>query len=63
MTDKEFKLEIESIKKGIRELETGEQIIERLEKMENKLWWIQGILGSTGIAMTIMVVRLLTLLK
>ncbi len=40
-----------------------EQMTERLGRVESKLWWIQGILGSTGVAMTIMIVRLLTLLK
>ncbi len=40
-----------------------EQINVRMGQVESKLWWIQGILGSTGVAMMIMVVRLLILLK
>ena len=40
-----------------------EQITECLGRVESKLWWIQGILASTGIAMTIMIVRLLMLIK
>lgn len=38
-------------------------VVTRLERVENKLWWIAGILGSTGVAMTVMVVHLLTMLK
>ena len=40
-----------------------EQISGRMGRVENKLWWIQGILGSTGAALIVMIVRLLTLLK
>ncbi len=42
---------------------TVEQLNVRMGGVESKLWWIQGIMGSTGVAMTVMVVRLLTMLK
>ena len=40
-----------------------EQMNARMGRLESKLWWIQGILGSTGVAMILTVVRLLTILK
>ncbi len=42
---------------------TVEQMTLRMGRVESKLWWIQGLLGSTGVALLVMVVRLLTIFK
>lgn len=48
---------------NLKHEKSTEQMNARMGRVESKLWWIQGILGSTGVAMTVMVVRLLTMLK
>lgn len=40
-----------------------ENMAVRMGRVESKLWWIQGLLGSTGVAVVVMIVRLLAMLK
>ncbi|MBI5789305.1 MAG: hypothetical protein HZA78_10665 [Candidatus Schekmanbacteria bacterium] len=39
------------------------QIGSRIGRVENKLWWIQGLLGSTGLGMLVMILKLLAMTR
>lgn len=40
-----------------------DSIDKRMGRSESKLWWIQGIIGSTGVALAVMIMRLVMMVK